>query len=186
MIDSADNAAWDAAIRPNTKVFFFETPANPTLDIVDLAYVCGLAKAHGITTVVDNAFAQCGAYTASKCAIEGWSRVLREELRPRRIRVGVVAPGATDRDGLFAGLAARLDYRVRFAAGGAEAGLALAAAPVALLIAAPEVQTAEVSALLAVKERLRPGLPSKYPRRNRGRKYDPCGSPRRLRKGAAP
>jgi short-subunit dehydrogenase len=48
------------------------------------------------STVVDNAFARCAAYTASKCAIEGWSRVLREELRPRAIRVGVIAPGATD------------------------------------------------------------------------------------------
>jgi short-subunit dehydrogenase len=48
------------------------------------------------STVVENAFAGCAAYTASKCAIEGWSRVLREELRPRRIRVGVIAPGATD------------------------------------------------------------------------------------------
>jgi len=57
IIDSADNAAWEAAIRPNTKVFFFETPAKPTLDIVDLAHVCGLAHAHGITSVVDNAFA---------------------------------------------------------------------------------------------------------------------------------
>ena len=56
-IDARDNAAWEAAIRPNTKVFFFETPANPTMDIVDLGYVCGLAKASGITTVVDNAFA---------------------------------------------------------------------------------------------------------------------------------
>ena len=46
--------------------------------------------------VVDQAFAGCGAYTASKCALEGWSRVLREELRPRHIRVGLVAPGATD------------------------------------------------------------------------------------------
>ena len=57
VIDSAVNEQWDAAIRPNTRVFFFETPANPTLDIVDLAYVCALAKAHGIITVVDNAFA---------------------------------------------------------------------------------------------------------------------------------
>jgi O-succinylhomoserine sulfhydrylase len=56
-IDSRDNDAWKAAIQPNTKVFFFETPANPTMDIVDMAYVCGLAKEHGITTVVDNAFA---------------------------------------------------------------------------------------------------------------------------------
>lgn len=57
IIDSRNNDEWEAAIRPNTKVFFFETPANPTMDIVDMEYVCGLAKAHGITTVVDNAFA---------------------------------------------------------------------------------------------------------------------------------
>ena len=87
VIDSAENAAWDAAIRPNTKVFFFETPANPTLDVVDLAYVCGLAKAHGITTVVDNAFASpvlqrpmdfgadVVAYSATKL-MDGQGRVL--------------------------------------------------------------------------------------------------------------
>lgn len=46
--------------------------------------------------VVDEAFAGCGAYTATKCALEGWSRILAEEVRPRRIRVGIVAPGATD------------------------------------------------------------------------------------------
>jgi O-succinylhomoserine sulfhydrylase len=87
VIDSADNAAWEAAIRPNTKVFFFETPANPTLDIVDLAYVCGLARAHGITSVVDNAFASpvlqrpmefgadVVAYSATKL-MDGQGRVL--------------------------------------------------------------------------------------------------------------
>ncbi|MFO6447715.1 trans-sulfuration enzyme family protein [Erythrobacter sp. NE805] len=87
VIDSADNAAWEAAIRPETKVFFFETPANPTLDIVDLAYVCGLARAHGITSVVDNAFASpvlqrpmefgadVVAYSATKL-MDGQGRVL--------------------------------------------------------------------------------------------------------------
>lgn len=87
VIDSADNAAWEAAIRPNTKVFFFETPANPTLDVVDLEYVCGLARAHGITTVVDNAFATAMlqrpmefgadvvAYSATKL-MDGQGRVL--------------------------------------------------------------------------------------------------------------
>ncbi|QNE04609.1 trans-sulfuration enzyme family protein [Croceicoccus marinus] len=86
-IDSTDNAAWEAAIRPNTKVFFFETPANPTLDIVDLAHVCGLARSHGITTVVDNAFctpvmqrpmefgADVIAYSATKL-MDGQGRVL--------------------------------------------------------------------------------------------------------------
>ena len=46
-VDGRDNAAWEAAIRPNTKVFFFETPANPTMDMVDLEFVCGLARANG-------------------------------------------------------------------------------------------------------------------------------------------
>jgi cystathionine beta-lyase/cystathionine gamma-synthase len=87
VIDSADNAAWEPAIRPNTKVFFFESPANPTLDIVDIGYVCGLAKAHGITSVVDNAFASpvlqrpmefgadVVAYSATKL-MDGQGRVL--------------------------------------------------------------------------------------------------------------
>jgi O-succinylhomoserine sulfhydrylase len=87
VIDARDNVAWEAAIRPNTKVFFFETPANPTMDIVDLAYVCGLARAHGITSVVDNAFATAAlqrpldfgadvvTYSATKL-MEGQGRVL--------------------------------------------------------------------------------------------------------------
>ena len=87
VIDSADDAAWEAAIRPNTKVFFFETPANPTLDIVDMGFVCGLARAHGIATVVDNAFATSAlqrplefgadvvAYSATKL-MDGQGRVL--------------------------------------------------------------------------------------------------------------
>ncbi len=57
IVDGTDTAAWEAAIRPETKVFFFETPANPTLDIVDMRGVCDIARAHGITSVVDNAFA---------------------------------------------------------------------------------------------------------------------------------
>jgi O-succinylhomoserine sulfhydrylase len=43
-IDARDNAAVGSRDPPNTKVFFFETPANPTMDIVDLEFVCGLAK----------------------------------------------------------------------------------------------------------------------------------------------
>ncbi|WP_416832080.1 MAG: trans-sulfuration enzyme family protein [Erythrobacter sp.] len=87
VIDSAVDAEWEQAIRPNTKVFFFETPANPTLDLVDLKFVCDLAKAHGITTVVDNAFASPAlqrplelgadvvAYSATKL-MDGQGRVL--------------------------------------------------------------------------------------------------------------
>ena len=86
-IDGRDNAAWEKAIEPNTKAFFFETPANPTMDIIDLEYVCGLAKARGIKTVVDNAFAtpvlqrplefgaDIVAYSATKL-MDGQGRVL--------------------------------------------------------------------------------------------------------------
>jgi NADP-dependent 3-hydroxy acid dehydrogenase YdfG len=44
----------------------------------------------------ESAFPGCGAYAATKAAIEAWSRSLREELRGAHVRVSVVAPGATD------------------------------------------------------------------------------------------
>jgi len=87
VVDGRDNDAWKAAIRPNTKLFFFETPANPTLDIVDLEAVCGIARAAGLLTVVDNAFATPAlqrpmdygadivAYSATKM-MDGQGRVL--------------------------------------------------------------------------------------------------------------
>ena len=49
--------AWGAAIRPNTKMIFLETPTNPGLDIIDLELVNSIAKKHGIILVVDNCFA---------------------------------------------------------------------------------------------------------------------------------
>lgn len=87
IVDGRDNAAWERAIRPETKLFFFETPANPTMDIVDVRGVCAIARAHGITSVVDNAFAtpalqrpiELGAdivaYSATKM-MDGQGRVL--------------------------------------------------------------------------------------------------------------
>jgi len=87
VIDARDNVQWEAAMRPNTKVFFFETPANPTMDIVDLGFVCELARENGIVTVVDNAFATAAlqrplewgadvvAYSATKM-MDGQGRVL--------------------------------------------------------------------------------------------------------------
>ena len=87
VVDASDTAAWEAAIRPNTKVFFFETPANPTMDVADLEAIARIAKAHGITTVVDNAFCSpvlqrplefgidVVAYSATKL-MDGQGRVL--------------------------------------------------------------------------------------------------------------
>jgi len=57
LVEGPDNAAWDKAVRDNTKAFFLETPSNPTLNLVDLEYVCNGAKKAGASVVVDNVFA---------------------------------------------------------------------------------------------------------------------------------
>ncbi|MDO9383624.1 MAG: O-succinylhomoserine sulfhydrylase [Hyphomicrobiaceae bacterium] len=57
LVDGRDLDAWRDAIQPNTKCFFFETPANPTLDLVDIAGVSKIAKEIGAKVVVDNVFA---------------------------------------------------------------------------------------------------------------------------------
>lgn len=56
-VDMTDPAAIAAAIRPETKMIWVETPTNPTLRLVDLAAVAEIAKAHGLISVADNTFA---------------------------------------------------------------------------------------------------------------------------------
>ena len=56
-VDMSDLAALEAAIRPNTKMLWVETPTNPTLRLVDLAAVAEIGKKHGLITVADNTFA---------------------------------------------------------------------------------------------------------------------------------
>lgn len=57
LVDGSDLDAWKAAITPDTKCVFLETPSNPTLEVIDLAGVCEIAKAAGASIVVDNVFA---------------------------------------------------------------------------------------------------------------------------------
>ncbi len=57
LVDGCDITAWEAAMRPNTKVLFLESPTNPTLDVIDIAAVAALADANGARLVVDNVFA---------------------------------------------------------------------------------------------------------------------------------
>jgi O-succinylhomoserine sulfhydrylase len=87
VVDARDAQQFADAVRPNTKVFFFETPSNPTMDVVDLKAVCGIARERGIVSVVDNAFATPAlqrpmefgadvvAYSATKM-MDGQGRVL--------------------------------------------------------------------------------------------------------------
>lgn len=57
LVDGGDVDQWQAAMRPETKILFLETPSNPTLSIVDLKAVAKIAHKGGARLVVDNAFA---------------------------------------------------------------------------------------------------------------------------------
>ena len=87
LVDGTDLSAWRAAVQPNTKTAFVESPTNPTLEIVDIAGVAEIVHAAGATLVVDNVFAtpllqrplklgaDCVVYSATK-HIDGQGRVL--------------------------------------------------------------------------------------------------------------
>jgi len=57
LVDGRDLAAWEAAVTPNTRAFFFESPTNPVLELVDIEGVAKIAKEASALTVVDNVFA---------------------------------------------------------------------------------------------------------------------------------
>ena len=87
LVDGTSLDEWRAAVRPETKVFFLESPANPTLEVIDIAAVAEIAKQAGATLVVDNVFASpiwqkpfelgadCVVYSATK-HIDGQGRCL--------------------------------------------------------------------------------------------------------------
>jgi O-succinylhomoserine sulfhydrylase len=57
LVDGRDLGAWEAAMRPNTRAVFFETPTNPVLELVDIEGVAKIAHRAGALVVVDNVFA---------------------------------------------------------------------------------------------------------------------------------
>ncbi|MGB3833631.1 MAG: O-succinylhomoserine sulfhydrylase [Mesorhizobium sp.] len=57
LVDGRDIANWESAVRPNTRLFFLESPTNPTLEVVDIGAVAALANSIGARLVVDNVFA---------------------------------------------------------------------------------------------------------------------------------
>lgn len=56
-IDATNAENYRLAVRPNTKLFWIETPSNPLVRVTDIAGVVSIAKDHGIVTVADNTFA---------------------------------------------------------------------------------------------------------------------------------
>ena len=87
LVDGTDIAQWKAAVRPNTRALFLESPTNPTLEVIDIPAVAEIAKTAGARLIVDNVFAtplyqsplQLGAdvvvYSATK-HIDGQGRCL--------------------------------------------------------------------------------------------------------------
>jgi cystathionine gamma-lyase len=59
-VDFSDMAAVEAAIKPNTKMIWIETPTNPLLKVIDIEAVANLAKKHSLLSVCDNTF--CSPY----------------------------------------------------------------------------------------------------------------------------
>ena len=55
-VDPTDPAAWKAAVKPNTKLFFVETPSNPLMELADIRALADIAHAHGALLAVDNCF----------------------------------------------------------------------------------------------------------------------------------
>jgi O-succinylhomoserine sulfhydrylase len=87
LVHGTDLAQWKAAMRPNTKVLFLESPTNPQLEIIDIAAVAEIAHAGGASLTVDNVFAtpllqsplelgaDCVVYSATK-HVDGQGRCL--------------------------------------------------------------------------------------------------------------
>jgi len=87
IVNGFDLDEWRAAMRPNTKTCFLESPTNPTLEVLDIAEIAKIAHAAGATLVVDNVFstplwqsplqlgADCVVYSTTK-HIDGQGRCL--------------------------------------------------------------------------------------------------------------
>jgi O-succinylhomoserine sulfhydrylase len=87
LVNGLDLDEWRNAVRPNTKLFFLESPTNPTLDVLDIAAIAAIAHEASAVLVIDNVFAtpihqsplalgaDCVVYSATK-HIDGQGRCL--------------------------------------------------------------------------------------------------------------
>ncbi|MFT6226217.1 MAG: O-succinylhomoserine sulfhydrylase [Paracoccaceae bacterium] len=141
LVDGTDLAAWRAAMRPETKCAFIESPSNPTLELIDVAAVAKISHANGARLVVDNVFAtpvfqkplalgaDIAIYSATKhidgqgrClggVVLGTEKFIRDELEPFMKHTGA-ALSPFNAWVMLKGLET-LDLRVRAQAVGASA-----------------------------------------------------------------
>ena len=57
MVQAGDESAWEAAVQPNTKMVYLETPTNPQVEVLDLEWIGKFTKKHNLILNVDNCFA---------------------------------------------------------------------------------------------------------------------------------
>ena len=57
LVPAGDDAAWEAAVQPNSKMIYLETPTNPQLEVLDLEWIGQFTKRHNLIFNVDNCFA---------------------------------------------------------------------------------------------------------------------------------
>jgi O-succinylhomoserine sulfhydrylase len=57
LVPAGDNAAWEAAVQPSTKMIYLETPTNPQMEVLELEWIGQISKKHGLVLNVDNCFA---------------------------------------------------------------------------------------------------------------------------------
>ncbi|MEW6052155.1 MAG: PLP-dependent aspartate aminotransferase family protein [Candidatus Zixiibacteriota bacterium] len=109
-VDGRDPSDFEKAIKPNTRLFWLETPTNPLLHLIDIAAVAKIGKQHGILTAVDNTFAtpyiqrplDCGAdivhHSASKylgghCDVIAGALVVKDDALAEKLRFNQYAVG---------------------------------------------------------------------------------------------
>jgi methionine-gamma-lyase len=69
-VDATAPGAYEAALRPSTRLLYIETPANPNLAVADIAAIVALARARGLATLADNTFATPFAQTPHALGVD--------------------------------------------------------------------------------------------------------------------
>lgn len=110
-VDGCQTENFEKAVKPNTKLFWIETPTNPLLKLTDISAVAGIAKKHNIICAVDNTFAtpyiqqplELGAdiamHSASKylgghCDVIGGALIVKDEALGEKLRFHQYAAGS--------------------------------------------------------------------------------------------
>jgi methionine-gamma-lyase len=96
LVDATVLSSWEAAIRPETRVLYAETPANPTLAITDLAALVAIAKKRGLRVIVDNTFATPYAQTPLALGVDLVLHSLTKALGGHGDAIGGVVAGGRE------------------------------------------------------------------------------------------